>query len=67
MRNKNDEGIIIDFDFVSGRVDVEAVGFEGNACSIDVNDLMKTLGAEINKRKMKRPTKDQNVHRVQRS
>ena len=67
MRGKKNEGIIIDFDFVSGSVDVEAVGFEGNACSIDVNDLMKSLGAEVSKRKMKRPTKDQNVHRVQRS
>ena len=67
MRSKNNEGIIIDFDFVTGRVDVEAVGFEGTACSIDINDLMRDLGAEVKKRTMKRPVKDQNVHRVQRN
>lgn len=54
------------FDLATGEVKAEASGFTGQACSLDVDALMKAIGTTT-KRTPKRPEKDQNVARTQRT
>ena len=64
---KKGKKITLDFDFVEGKIHAEADGYEGNACSLDVNEVMKEIGVVLN-RKMKRDgNKDRKVFRVQRT
>jgi hypothetical protein len=66
LKNKNKQEIKVVFDTIKGTIEAEAFGYEGQACSLDVNAILKDI-AKVQTRKMKRPTKDQNVSRVQRS
>lgn len=63
---KNGKTIVVNFNLIEGTIDAEASGYEGNACSLDVNAILKEIG-NITQRKMKPRTKDQNVSRIQRS
>jgi hypothetical protein len=56
--------IEIDFDFVTGTISAEASGYKGNACSLDVNQVMQSIGVVLN-RKMKKEDKDRKVLRHQ--
>ena len=58
--------IEIKFDFVTGEISLESSGFKGNACSLDVNNIMKKIG-KVTKRKMKRNDKDRKVLRHQKT
>lgn len=57
--------IIIDFDEDTGKVTAEASGYSGEACSVDMNAIMKVVG-ETTKR-VKKPSRDRTVARVQRT
>jgi len=56
--------IKIDFDFVTGTISAEASGYKGNACSLDVNQVMQSIGVVLNRR-MKKDDKDRKVLRHQ--
>ncbi len=58
--------ITIDFDFVEGKIQAEASGYTGNSCSLDVNQVLKEIGAVLS-RKMKRDSKQRKVLRNQRT
>ena len=58
--------IEIEFDFVTGKVNLEASGFKGNACSFDVNSIIGHIG-KITKRKMKKDDKEGKVLSRQKS
>lgn len=67
MSLKKNKTIEIWFNTISGEVTAEADGYEANSCSLDVNNILREITTKVKTRKMKRPTKDQNVSRVQRN
>jgi len=58
--------IEITFDFVTGGISAEASGYVGNACSLDINEVMKDLG-KITRRRMKKDDKARKVARTQKA
>ncbi len=64
---KNAKTITLDFDFVEGKIHAEADGYEGNSCSLDVNEVMKDIGVVLSRRMKKDTSKDRKVFRVQRT
>lgn len=61
-----EKGIVIEIDMKTGEVKAEALGYQGTACSLDMEPLMNAMGKKT-KHTPKAPEKDQTVARVQRA
>jgi len=62
---KTTREIVIEIDYDTGEIKAEASGYEGEACSIDMNALLK--GQVITETKHKDPRKDRKVATIQRT
>ena len=65
-KKANEKAIEIVISMDTGVVTAEASGYEGQACSLDLNAVMTAAGQKT-KHTPKTPEKDQVVHRIQRT
>ena len=52
MANKT---IAITFDCATGKVEAEAIGYDGTACSMDLDAVLRAAGVKIEERRPKTP------------